>query len=81
MLLERMRSLDLTQKTQENVEYMIEAIKNKLRMATGAAMQASAFSTDRYDDIYEVYEIVMSKERLSISEVEALAKELGSLRN
>ncbi|USB32611.1 DUF1128 domain-containing protein [Paenibacillus sp. YPG26] len=73
--------MDLTQKTQENVEYMIEAIKNKLRMATGAAMQASAFSIDRYDDIHEVYEIVMSKERLSISEVEAIASELGSLRS
>ncbi|GAA0137334.1 DUF1128 domain-containing protein [Paenibacillus sp. YSY-4.3] len=71
---------DLTQRTQENVEYMIEAIKTKLRMATGAAMLASAFHVDRYDDILEVYEIVMSKERLSISEVEALAKELGQLR-
>nr|WP_273545607.1 DUF1128 domain-containing protein [Paenibacillus caui] len=70
----------MTQKTQENVEYMIEAIKNKLRMATGAAMQSSAFSVERYDDILEVYEIVMSKERLSISEVEALATELGQLR-
>lgn len=73
--------MDLSQKTQENVEYMIEAIKNKLRMATGAAMQASAFSVERYEDIQEVYEIVMSKERLSISEVEALASELGRLRN
>lgn len=71
---------DLTQKTVENIEFMIEEIKNKLRMATGAAMTASAFSLDRYDDIVEVYEIVVSKERLSISEVEALAKELGSLR-
>lgn len=71
---------DLTQKTTENIEFMIEEIKSKLRMATGAAMTASAFSLDRYDDIVEVYEIVMSKERLSISEVEALAKELGSLR-
>ncbi|MBP2002471.1 uncharacterized protein YfkK (UPF0435 family) [Paenibacillus shirakamiensis] len=73
--------MDLTQKTQENIEYMIEAIKNKLRMATGAAMQASAFSVDRYDDIHEVYDIVINKERLSISEVEALASELGSLRS
>ncbi|WP_138494757.1 DUF1128 domain-containing protein [Paenibacillus pinistramenti] len=72
--------MDLSQKTQENVEYMIEAIKSKLRMATGAAMQASAFSVDRYEDIQEVYEIVMSKERMSISEVEAIASELGQLR-
>lgn len=73
--------MDLSQKTQANVEYMIEAIKEKLRMATGAAMQASAFSVDRYEDILEVYDIVMNKERLSISEVEALASELGQLRS
>lgn len=72
---------DLSQKTQENVEYMIEEIKTKLRMATGAAMLASAFNVDQYDDIFDVYDIVMSKERLSISEVEALAKELGKLRS
>ncbi|MNI70685.1 hypothetical protein D3C73_1265110 [compost metagenome] len=59
---------------------MIESIKTKLRMATGAAMNASAFHIDRYEDILDVYEIVMSKERLSISEVEAIAKELGQLR-
>ncbi|MMZ62725.1 hypothetical protein D3C76_528740 [compost metagenome] len=73
--------MDLSQKSQDNVEYMIEAIKTKLRMATGAAMNASAFHIDRYDDILDVYEVVMSKERLSISEVEAIAKELGQLRS
>ncbi|RCX13918.1 uncharacterized protein YfkK (UPF0435 family) [Fontibacillus phaseoli] len=73
--------MDLTQKTQENVEYMIEAIKTKLKMATGAAMNASAFQVEQYDDILDIYELVMSKERLSISEVEALAQELGKLRS
>ncbi|MEF2969272.1 DUF1128 domain-containing protein [Paenibacillus sp. M1] len=72
--------MDLTQKTQENVEYMIEGIKTKLKMATGAAMNASAFHVDRYEDIQDIYDLVMSKERLSISEVEALAQELGRLR-
>lgn len=72
--------MDLSVKSQANVEYMIEAIKTKLRMASGAAMSASAFHIDQYDDIRDVYDIVMSKERLSISEVEALAQELGRLR-
>lgn len=72
--------MDLSVKSQANVEYMIEAIKTKLRMASGAAMSASAFHIDQYDDIRDVYDIVMGKERLSISEVEALAQELGRLR-
>ncbi|WP_145029865.1 DUF1128 domain-containing protein [Paenibacillus sp. Y412MC10] len=72
--------MDLSQKTPENIEYMIEGIKSKLRMASGAAMNASAFSVERYEDIQDVYDLVMSKDNLSISEVEALVSELGRLR-
>ncbi|MFC4601905.1 DUF1128 domain-containing protein [Cohnella hongkongensis] len=72
--------MDLNQPTQQNVEYMIEAIKTKLRMATGSAMQASSFTVDKYEDLKDIYDMVNSKERFSISEVEALVSELGKLR-
>lgn len=72
--------MDLSQPTQQNVEYMIEEIKSKLRMATGAAMQASSFTVDKYEDLKDIYDMVRSKERFSISEVEALVSELGKLR-
>ncbi|AOZ93487.1 DUF1128 domain-containing protein [Paenibacillus crassostreae] len=71
---------DLANKTPENIEYMIEEIKTKLRMASGAAMQASAFSLDQYEDIQDVFELVMKKNNFSISEVESLVSELGRLR-
>ncbi|MBE9915207.1 DUF1128 domain-containing protein [Paenibacillus donghaensis] len=73
--------MDLSQKNAENIEYMIEQIKTKLRMASGAAMSSSAFSVDQYDEIRDVYDLVMTKSNLSISEVEALASELGRLRS
>ncbi|GIO69172.1 DUF1128 domain-containing protein [Paenibacillus sp. FSL M7-1455] len=73
--------MDLSQKTAENIEYMIEQIKTKLRMASGAAMSSTAFSVDQYEDIRDVYELVMTKSNLSISEVEALVSELGRLRS
>jgi uncharacterized protein YfkK (UPF0435 family) len=72
--------MDLSRPTPDNVEYMIERIKSKLRMATGAAMQASAFSLDNYEDIRDIYEMVDAKDRFSISEVEAIVSELGKLR-
>ncbi len=72
---------NLNEATQENVEWMIEAIKSKLKMATAAAMQASHFSIDRYEDIKELYDVVAEKTAFSISEVEALVSELGKLRN
>ncbi|MFB5762968.1 DUF1128 domain-containing protein [Paenibacillus medicaginis] len=73
--------MDLSQKSQTNIEYMIEAIKNKLRMASGAAMQSSAFSVEQYEDLHDIYEMVMNKPNLSISEVEAVVSELGRLRS
>ena len=72
--------VDLEQKSQQNVEFMIETIKTKLKMATAAAMQSSHFNIDQYEDIKELYEVVASKEKFSISEVEALVSELGKLR-
>lgn len=50
-----------SERTQANVEMMIEAIKDKLKMATAAAMQSSAFSVDQFDDIKDIYDIIMSK--------------------
>lgn len=73
-----MTNLDL--QTQENVEFMIEVIKTKLKMASAAAMQASNFDLAKYEDIRDLYEVVASKEKFSISEVEALVSELGKLR-
>ncbi|QHW30823.1 DUF1128 domain-containing protein [Paenibacillus rhizovicinus] len=64
----------------DNIAYMIEEIKSKLRMASGAAMQATNFSLQKYEDLRDVYEIVASKDKFSISEVEAIVSELGQLR-
>ncbi|KIL36836.1 hypothetical protein SD71_05365 [Cohnella kolymensis] len=72
--------MNLNEPTPQNIEYMIEAIKTKLRMATGAAMQSSSFSVDKYEDIKDIYDMVASKQNFSISEVEALVSELGRLR-
>lgn len=66
--------------SQQQVELMIEAIKDRLKMATAQAMQASAFSVEQYEDIKDIYDIVMSKSNFSISEMEAIVSELGKLR-
>ena len=68
------------EKTQAQVEIMIEEIKGRLKMATAQAMQASAFSVEQYDDIKDIYDIVIEKTNFSISEMEALVSELGKLR-
>ncbi|MBE0336817.1 DUF1128 domain-containing protein [Paenibacillus sp. 23TSA30-6] len=73
--------MDLSVPSHANIEHMIESIKTKLRMASGAAMQSSAFSLEQYEDLRDVYDMVINKPNLSISEVEAIVSELGRLRN
>ena len=72
--------MDLSQPTQDNVRYMIEEIARKLKMATVAAMKPDSFSTERYEDIRDIYEMVTGKDRFSINEMEAIVSELGRLR-
>lgn len=72
-------SVDLSVKSQENVEYMVETIKEKLRMVNVGAMKASNFDEETYEDLRDIYEHVMKRETFSISEMQAITEELGSL--
>ncbi|WP_019536783.1 DUF1128 domain-containing protein [Paenibacillus ginsengihumi] len=72
--------MDLTRNTLENTEFMIEEIKKKLRMASGAALKASALTDGQYEDLHDIYVMVAGKQQFSISEIEAITTELGRLR-
>ena len=72
--------MDLSTATQENVVYMIEQIKEKLRMVNVDAMQSDKFSEEKYEDLQYLYEMVMKRESFSPSEMEAIVLELGNLR-
>ncbi|MBD8069932.1 DUF1128 domain-containing protein [Bacillus sp. PS06] len=72
--------MDLTQKSIENVEYMIEQIKEKLKVLNLGAIKPSHFDEEMYEDLLEIYELVMKKNSFSPNEMQALVEELGSLR-
>lgn len=72
--------MDLTNPTTENTVYMIEQIKEKIRMVNVDAMRAENFDTDKYEDLHYIYEMVMKRKHISSNELEAIAAELGSLR-
>ncbi|MBO1581160.1 MULTISPECIES: DUF1128 domain-containing protein [Bacillus] len=71
--------MDLSVKSQENVEYMVEAIKEKLRMVNAGAMRAESFNEEMYEDLRDIYDHVMKRETFSISEMQAITEELGTL--
>lgn len=72
--------MDLTQPSTENVTYMIETIKEKLRMVNVDAMKSEDFNATQYEDLVYLYEMVKKRNSFSPSEMQAIAAELGSLR-
>jgi uncharacterized protein YfkK (UPF0435 family) len=75
-----MNKLDLTQKSVENVEYMIEKIKEKLKVLNFGAIKPSHFNEEMYEELKDIYDLVMKKNSFSPNEMQAIAEELGSLR-
>jgi uncharacterized protein YfkK (UPF0435 family) len=72
--------MDLSKKSAENVEYMIEKIKEKLKVLNLGAIKPSHFDEEMYEELKEIYEMVQRKNSFSPSEMQALAEELGNLR-
>jgi uncharacterized protein YfkK (UPF0435 family) len=72
--------VNLTVKSTENVEYMIEEIKNKLKVLNLGAIKPSHFDEEMYEELKEIYDLVMKKNSFSPNEMQALVEELGSLR-
>lgn len=72
--------MDLSTPSQENVMYMIEQMKEKLRMVNVDAMQPDAFDENKYEDLQYLYKMVMKRNSFSPSEMNAIVSELGELR-
>lgn len=73
--------MDLTKNTPEAVDYMVEGIKTKLNVMNIGAIKSSHFNADMYDELHEIYQMVMKKAKFSPREMEEIAEELGRLRN
>ena len=72
--------MNLSEKSVKNVEYMIEQIKEKLKVLNLGAIKPSHFDEEMYEELKEIYEMVLKKNSFSPNEMQALVEELGSLR-
>ncbi|MRX73363.1 DUF1128 family protein [Bacillus lacus] len=72
--------MNLTEKSSENVEYMIEQIKEKLKVINIGAIKPSHFDGEMYEELRDIYEHVMKKDTFSPREMQAIVEELGNLR-
>ncbi|MTD32091.1 DUF1128 domain-containing protein [Planomicrobium sp. YIM 101495] len=72
--------MDLSKPSPENVKFLIEEIKAKLRMVNVDAMKSEHFNDSQYEDLLYLYEMVKKRNSFSPNEMQAIAEELGSLR-
>lgn len=72
--------MNLNEPTVENVHFIIDALKDKLRMVNADAMRADSFDESNYEDLLDLYNLVMKRTAFSPSEMQAIVAELGSLR-
>jgi len=68
-------------KVKVSIETMVEEIRRKLQFVNGQAIKADSFSEEHYDDLSEIYEMIAAKESFSVSEIEAIVKELAKFVN
>lgn len=78
---ERMLAMDLTEKSLENIQFMINKILEKLKIINIEAMNPGNYTLEQYEDIHDIYQLVMKRTSFSPSEMQAIAEELGSLRS
>jgi uncharacterized protein YfkK (UPF0435 family) len=79
-LLKEMNKLDLSQKTVENIEFMVNEISQKLKVLNVGVLKSSHFSEEAYEELRDIYMLVKNKTNFSISEMQAIAEELGNIK-
>ena len=72
--------MDLSQKSTENIGYMLNDIVKKLKMANVDVLKPSQFGEEQYEDLKDIYNIVMKKNTFSPNEMQEIVEELGYLR-
>jgi len=75
-----MNGVDLSKNTPENVDFMIEKIKERLNVMNIGAIKSSHFDAEMNEELKDIYEMIMKKNNFSPNELQAIAEELGNLR-
>ncbi|SFM26661.1 DUF1128 domain-containing protein [Salibacterium qingdaonense] len=72
--------MGLEQPTEDNLNFMVEEIGKKLQVVNASAFEPGNFDISHYDEIKEMYDMIESKENISVSEMDAIISELGRIK-
>jgi uncharacterized protein YfkK (UPF0435 family) len=72
--------MDLNNENYENLSFMIEGLKKKLQLVNSGLIQPDDYELNKYDDVKELYDMVMKMPSFSIRDMEGIVEELASLK-
>ena len=72
--------MDLSIKSQENLAFMVESIKEKMQVINSGMIKPESYDLSSYEEIHEIYVMLNKKQSLSVAEMQAILAELGKLR-
>lgn len=72
--------MDLSLHTEENLTYLLEKIGDKLSVANRILLDEKDYDIQYYEDLKFLYDLVMKRDTLSPSEVNAFIDELKAIR-
>lgn len=73
-------SMDLETPSRENVEYILQAMTKQMSIANTGLLKPDSYDLEKYEDLLDIYHMLMKKRKLTMSEMDAVLSELGRLR-
>ncbi|WP_096269916.1 DUF1128 domain-containing protein [Paucisalibacillus globulus] len=72
--------MNLENPTKENLEIMLNDLAERLSVVNRAIMDAEDYDLSKYEEIKFLYDMIVKKGSLSVSETQAFIEELRSVR-
>ncbi len=72
--------MNLSEANQTNLAYLLEKIGQKLDVANTSLLDPEDYNIDKYQELKWLYDYVIDKSVISISEKEAFIEELAVIR-
>ena len=72
--------MNLDQASEENLKFILEELTKKLNVVNQRIMEPDEYDIDKYNDIKQMYDLIMARGKLSPSEIQAFIDELRFVR-
>ncbi|WP_017471857.1 DUF1128 domain-containing protein [Amphibacillus jilinensis] len=72
--------MDLSIANQKNLAYILKEMGTKLAVVNTTLFDPEDYNLEKYDDLKWLYDHLMTKDSLSVSETQAFIEELSTIR-